>query len=143
MKSIEISSSVKNGKLFSNVNRLYKIIRSFEGKDILIKVSLLTEKRSNKQNAYYWGVIIPIIQELLENSQGVLLTKKETHEFLKSQFNYTERVNENTGEILNFPKSTTENTKKEMEDYHEKIRRFSEEWFNVKIPLPNEQIKIE
>ena len=78
---------------------------------------------------------------LLTESQGVFYSEKDTHEFLKANFNYKELVNEETGEILRIPKSTTENRTFEMEEFHEICRQKALEFFNVVIPLPNEQLE--
>ena len=59
------------------------------------------------------------------------------------RFLFSERINEDTGEILKIPKSTTENTTSDQEDYHTEIRQFMLEYFNVNCPLPNEQIYLE
>lgn len=59
------------------------------------------------------------------------------------QFNYFEKINEETGEIVRVPKSTTENTTTTQEEYHLEIRKFTKEWFNVEIPLPNEHLNLE
>ena len=142
MKSIEFSSKVVNNKLVSNLNRLKEVISSFNGKDILIKVSLLEEKRSNNQNRYYWGVIIPLVRKGLEDLQGCLFSSDEVHSFLKSKFNVDEKVDYDTGKIFEVPKSTTDNSTKDMEDYHTKIREFSKSYLNVEIPMPNEQLII-
>ena len=52
-----------------------------------------------------------------------------------------ELVNKDTGEILRLQKSTTENKTFEMEDYHKICRDKALEFFNVTIPLPNEQLE--
>jgi len=86
---------------------------------------------------------VPLIRQGLKDATGELFDATETHEFLKSQFCYKELVNESTGEIVKLPKSTTDNTTTEMEEFHEKIRVFSSEFLGIKIPLPNEELKLE
>ena len=62
------------------------------------------------QNAYYWGVIIPNFVNIFENTQGDYFSKEEVHHILKTKFNGKEIVNQDTGEFINVPQSTTENT---------------------------------
>lgn len=142
MKKIEIFSSVENFKLKRNRNRLSQAIKSFEGKDISITIKVKRKNRSNSQNAYYFGVIIPIWQDLLLNQWGEFYGIQETHEFLKFNCNYIEKVNKETGEILRVSKSTTDNTTTDQEVFHEKTRRLAFEMFECEIPLPGEQIEI-
>ena len=76
----------------------------------------------------------------MTDEYGEQISTATAHEFLKANFNYKELVNEETGEILRIPKSTTENRTFEMEEFHEICRQKALEFFNVVIPLPNEQL---
>ena len=139
---IKINSRVEGGKLVSNRNTLNKAICEHEGKDITITVERKRKTRSNPQNRYYWSVIVELIRLGLKDSWGERKTREEVHEFLKARFNFTEHVNEETGEIIKIGKSTTENTTVEQEEYHEDCRQFALEWLGVQIALPNEEIEI-
>ena len=57
MKKAEIITDVNNGTLRRNRNLIKKVIGMFEGKTILITIQLNRKRRSNNQNAYYFGVI--------------------------------------------------------------------------------------
>lgn len=139
----EIRSTVENGNLKRNRNSLIEAIKSFEGKQVVVTIEKAKKKRSNPQNAYYWGVLIGITIEAIKNEWGEIWNIEKTHEFLKNKFLYFERVNEVTGEILKTPKSTTENTTTDQENYHAEIRNFLKEWFNVDAPLPNEDLYLD
>ena len=143
MKKVEIYSRVENGKLTRNRRTIEKCIAAHEGKDITITIQRTRKRRSNNQNAYYWGIIVPLVADGLEALTGEIYGKDDVHAFLKGKFNVREIVNPDSGEILKVPKSTTENTTTDMEIYHEDIRRFADEFLNVRIPLPNEQMYIE
>jgi len=143
MRKIEITTSVANGILNKNRNRIVEAVKSFEGKEVVITIQVKRKKRSNPQNAYYWGVIVPIFQKGIKDNWGENFSIKETHEHLKYRFNSKEKLNKDTGEIINIPKSTTDNSTEDQERYCNDIREFVREWFNVVIPLPNEQIIIE
>jgi hypothetical protein len=143
MKKLQIQTSVNSGRFKRNRNIVLDAINSFEGKDLLITFEKVGKKRSNNQNAYYWGVLIPILQSCIKNSWGEIWSKEKTHDFCKMQFNFIERINESTGEILRVPKSTTENTTTAQEELHIEIRNFISEWFDVNVPLPNENLTLE
>ena len=140
MKKVTVISQVVNGTLQRNRTTLIRAINSFEGKTVEITIRRATNKRSNNQNAYYWGVIIPIIQEALYDAWGEVRGKEFVHELLKANCGYKEIVNESSGEIVRVPKSTTENTTTEQEVYHDACRLFAKDMFNVEIPLPNEEL---
>jgi hypothetical protein len=140
---ITIETSVINGLFKRNRNLVLNAIKSFEGKNVLITFNKAGKKRSNSQNAYYWGVLIPIMQKCISESWGEIWDKEKTHFFFKMHFNTVEKVNESTGEVVNVPKSTTENTTTAQEYYHTQIRNFIFDWFEVVVPLPNEGVTLE
>ncbi len=140
MKSISINTKVVNGNFKQNRPLILNAIKSFESKEITIVLRLKRKQRSTPQNAYYWGVLIPLLQEAIKKEWGEVWNQEKAHELLKSKFLYFEKVNENTGEVIKTPKSTTENSTTEQEEYHLEIREFLKDWFNVDAPLPNEDL---
>ena len=143
MRNYETNGVIKNGVLSIRYRSLFdKALFAFGDCEVEIKVSKKFRKRTSPQNRYYWGVIVFMWKPLLTESQGVFYSEKDTHEFLKANFNYKELVCQETGEVLRIPKSTTENKTFEMEEYHEICRQKALEFFNVVIPLPNEQLEI-
>lgn len=100
-------------------------------------------RRSSPQNRYYWGLVIPLIQKGIKDL-GTDLTKEETHEFLKARFNIanTDIVNEQTGETINIPLSTTRLNKEQFGEYIERIQRFGAEFLGIEIPDPGQQLSI-
>ena len=68
MKKVEIYTHVENGKVNRNRRTIEKCIAAHEGKDITITIQRTRKRRSNNQNAYYWGVIVPLIEEVLNNN---------------------------------------------------------------------------
>jgi len=139
---VQIITSIQNGLFKRNRNLVLSAIKSFEGKEVVITFDKPKKKRSNSQNAYYFGCLIPIVQNAINTEWGEIWSVEKTHDFLKMQFNFTEKVNEETGEIIKLPKSTTENTTTAQEEYHTQIREFLKEWFGVYAPLPNEDLTL-
>lgn len=132
---------VRNGRLIpDNRGLLSSHLRSYEGMEVQLALSKRRRRRSNDQNAYYWGAVVAMAREGINEAWGEHVSLEETHHILKFQCNYAERVNEATGEIIRIPKTTTELSTAEFEEYLERCRRFAQEWLQVSIPLPNEQV---
>lgn len=139
---IELEVSVKDRKFTSNTNIINNILDAYNGHTIKIIFQKITNKRSNKQNRYYFGVIIPIFLNAIKEEWGEVWSIHELHEFLKSNCNYEEFVNEDTGEIIRKVKSTTDNSTTEQEEFHENCRRLCDSFFNTIIPMPNEDLTL-
>ena len=139
---IEITTSILNGLFKRNRTTVLTAIKSFEGKEVVITIDRLKKKRSNNQNSYYWGVLIPLTKKAILDTWGEVWSIEKTHSYLKENFCFYEKVNESTGEVIKVPKSTTENTTTEMEFYHLEIRKHLLEWFNVDAPEPNENLTL-
>jgi len=82
--------------------------------------------RSQKQNKYYWGVVLKIMSDEI----GYL--PDECHQLMQIQF----LKYESNGEW--FVKSTTKLNTKEMEIYLENVRRFAAMELSCFVPLPGE-----
>ena len=68
----------------------------------------------------------------------------EVHEILKTACNYEERVNEATGEVFKFPKTTTNLSTYDWENvFKKRVKQFALDFFNTSLPEPNSQMKIE
>jgi hypothetical protein len=142
MKRVEINSSVKDGVLVTNRKYIADVIKTFEGQNIIISIEKRRKKRSNNQNAFYW-LVIDMMRDGFNNTLGENVGVQEVHEFLKNRFLFKEIVNENIGEVVKMPKSTTELSTIEFEEYLENIRAFGLEFLGITIPMPNEQITID
>jgi hypothetical protein len=138
----EINSEVKNGSLTRNTNLIKDAIATFEGKQIVIKIEKAKKKRSNPQNSYLWGVVVPIVQNTLKEV-GHTLTKEQTHDLLKLKFlKEILIVDESTGETIERIKSTTELSTSQMMDYFAGIREWIFDFFGVTIPEPNQDLTL-
>ena len=143
MKQVKVISKVLNGKLIRNRAKVKQAIQNFEGKEIELIVRRKTNHRSNQQNAYYFGVVIPMTIQAIENEWGEVWDIDKTHSLYKSMFLYEEKVNPETSEVIKVPISSTENTTTKQEVFHTQCRNFLKEWFNIEVPLPNEEIVFE
>lgn len=110
-------------------------------KRITLTIKVHYKRRSNPQNAYYWGVIIPLVTEGI-NHFGNAFTPEETHEFLKAKFN-SRQVEVIDGHYLDMPQSTSKMDTREFMDFIERIQQFASMMLNIYIPSPNEQTTID
>lgn len=138
-----IHSKVENGKLKTNRKALSEAIEQYNGKEITITIQRKKKTRSNLQNAFYWGCVVPIFKAAIYEQWGERQSTQEIHEFLKQNLHFIEKVNESTGEIIRLAKSTTVDSTVDFMVYLEEIRKFGKEWFGIDVPEPNEQISIE
>jgi hypothetical protein len=138
----EIISEVKNGTLTRNTNLIKDAIATFEGKQIVIKIEKAKKKRSTQQNRFYYGVIIPIVQNCLKEA-GHLMTNESTHDLIKLKFlKEALFVNEETGEVIERIKSTTELSTSQFMDLLAEINNFTFEYFGVSLPSPNDDLTL-
>lgn len=124
--------------LLDKSDRLYmeEWLRSKQGRELDITLSVCGRKRSHEQNRYYWGVIVRMVKAHLTEEWGEMLTDDDTHELLKAQCNTTEI--ERDGKSVRMARSTKDLTTAEFEEYAERCRRFASEFLGMYIPDPNE-----
>jgi hypothetical protein len=138
----EIRTNVINGNLKRNRNLIINALETFEGQEVILTIQKAKKRRSNPQNSFYHGVVIPIMQQCLKDA-GYLMTNESVHDMLKLRFlKESILVNENTGEYIERIKSTTELTTTQFAEYILDIQKFAVEYFNVQIPNPNEEITL-
>ncbi len=107
-----------------------KVLKSFRPGAILnemLEPVLGNIQRSNKQNRYYWKIIIGYIAEYTG------YTPNEVHKGLAGKFLCDYTISE-----LPRVRSTSELTTSEFEEYLERCRVFGAEFFGLDIPMPNE-----
>jgi hypothetical protein len=125
----------KEGKLPKLANEaIRRELLSLSGKRITISIEKYKKKRSNEQNAYYFGVIVKII------SDHIGYTTDEVHELLKESFLGTKeiKIGDKTSKV---PNSTTKLTTSDFMAYIEDIQRFAAEKLDLYIPSPNEVVR--
>jgi len=141
MKDLKYFGKVDDGKLtiFSRKDMVVDLQNIGSGfVELIIR---LAGKRTSKQSRYYWGAIIPIVQDGLK-AVGVTMSKDQTHELLKYKFLKREFITSD-GDILQSVGSTTELSTIEFSEYKESIQQWASEYLNIIVPDPNEQIEIE
>lgn len=143
MREREYISTVTNGMLQANVEREFREgLKDFEGERVLLRLSKKRKNRSLEQNRYYFGVVCECFQIGAKETWGEEISKEEAHENLKKECNYKELVSEDSGEIFRLVKTTSNLNTLGFEEYLERCRKFIYTWFNITVPMPNEQLEI-
>lgn len=124
----DFSKNESKQKLYDNLKKLDKSYR--------IEIVRDRDNRSNRQNKYYWGVIIKMISDYTG------FFPDEVHEILKGKFLSYEKVITHTGQEVTLSMSTAELDKYDFEQYLEKCRIFAAGELDLIIPLPNECLEI-
>lgn len=138
---IEIISSVENGILNRNRNQIAEVIKSFEGKEIIITIEKKKKKRTSNQNAYLHALFTIFKNEL--NALGNKYSAAEVKELCKFKFAKKDVVNEHTGEVIGQRiQGTSEMSTTELNEFIEEVIQWAAEMFNIQLPYPNEELEI-
>lgn len=111
------------------------ISHNLRGKEVQVVVKPKKKLRSLNENNYYWGVVI----QLLAEHTGY--APSEMHELCKVKFLPPKRITLRNGkndQSITIAMSTTELTTSQMENYLSEIRLWAIDFWELKIPLPNE-----
>lgn len=117
--------NIKNGKFTLDNPKGFKDYVSTLDGEVLMQVFKKKKKRSNQQNAYYWGVVIKIL------SDAFGYTDQEMHESLKHMF-LVEKVF-----IPPKVRSTTSLGTYEFAEYINEICRWAARDYAIVIPPPD------
>lgn len=133
--------TIRDGKPVNpdNVRKLFNQLK--EGK-YNIDITRI-DKRSNLQNRYLHGLLIPEFRKAL-NSVGYdeVKTDSQAKEIIKQMFLKRQVVKKDTGEVLEYVQQTRDLTKEENNILIEEVIKFAAENMNYIIPYPNEQVEL-
>ena len=116
------------------------VLKSFAGKRIRFVIERLYNKRSNGQNRFFHGVVIPIVQQgLIDAGWNEAKSFEWTKDFIKIKVLMQETVNTDTGEVLKLPRKTSELTTSEFMDLIADIQFWAAEYLGIIIPDPGSQ----
>jgi RNA-binding protein YhbY len=96
-------------------------------------------KRSLPQNAYYWGVVVPMVYEgLREAGFDQVRNTEDAHEVMKSLFLKVRE--ERAGMVIERVMSTTELKTIEFNEYLLNISVWAFDYLGISIPEPSTQL---
>jgi len=138
---IEITTSIVNGIFKRNRNLVLNAIQYFNNKDVVISFHKPKKTRSNNQNAFYWGIVIPLVQNGLLEATGKLRSADNIHyKILLPLFApVNEIVNKETGEVVEEKLTSSDLTTTQFMEFILEVQKWSAEFLNVDIPNPNEE----
>jgi hypothetical protein len=122
-----------------------RLIKSFEGKRPgRYKVTQEEHnKRSIPQNAYLHAVLLPIVRDALRDAGwSHIRTIDHAKDYIKVKFLMKEEVNEQTGEIMQTFRNTSDLSKVEMNMLYDEVAVWLWDYFNIRLPMPGEQTQL-
>ncbi len=131
-------ATISQGKLtLSNRKRFEQEVSTL--KDGAYEVSIKRKnRRSNPQNNYYWGIIIPEIRLRLTDL-GHRVEDEQVHELLKAKF-LSVPISNDQGEVEYMPGSTAGLNKAEFSEYMDRVREWAAEFLGIDIPDPKSDL---
>lgn len=138
---MEIIFHIQDGSI-TNKKTVSQAFTNLDNGRYVLKI-IKSNKRSLNQNAYYHGVVVPMVLDGL-NDIGYNEVKdvNQVHEMLKYLFLKRSLPNINDGEAIQWIGSTADLTTTDFMAYIADIQQWATEYLNIYIPDPNEQIKL-
>lgn len=142
MSELTYKAKVENGELkFYAEDYVSNALKQFfNDKEVYITIKKYTQKRSIKQNNWYYGIAIPMVQNFLLETQGEKYSKDDIHQY---HLNTVVKPAIEVKPIFGTPctiykiQRTSEMNTVEFMDFKEKVQRFWEQ-FDLHIPDPDE-----
>ena len=148
IRKVEIKCSVEGGQVRKNRPLLDAALKQHEGHDVSITIERWRKKRSNEQNAYWWGVVVPIFQNAFREA-GMVRSKEQTHQLITDiiiqKYGDSVILNETVidGEVFREKRGTSELSTSEFMELIAEAQMFATEVFNVQIPDPGQEIDLQ
>jgi hypothetical protein len=148
VRKIEIKCSIEGGQVRKNRPLLEAALRQHEGREVSITIERWRKKRSNEQNAYWWGVIVPIFQDCFREA-GMARNKEQTHQLITDliiqKYGDSVILQESVleGEVFQEKRGTSDLSTSEFMELVNEAQMFASEVFDIAIPDPNQVESIE
>lgn len=139
--SLTFHSKVMNGKLICSVSdQIRDALYKFDNGYVKVTLDTVTNRRSKKQNAYKWSVVVETVRKALAED-GQIYSKDEVNDIIKTGvLGLSKGVLMPDGRTITIPGDMKDGNTKIWEGQMEQIRAYFAE-YTIFIPLPNEIIK--
>ncbi|MDB5288573.1 MAG: hypothetical protein JWR05_3522 [Mucilaginibacter sp.] len=118
-------------------------LNDFKGKEVRITVERKS-KRSNPQNSYFHGVIIPIVKaHLIDLGWKDAKSTEWVKNYIKYNCLIIETENEDTGEVVKTLGETSSLTKPEFMEFVADVQQWAIEKLGLQIPDPGQALEME
>lgn len=136
---VEVVIHISNKKVINMAEFREAFNRLKDGKHLVTVKDI--RRRSVPQNAYYWGVIVPMVRRgLYEAGYEEVKTNDDAHEVMKHVHLKKRVVSRQTGDVIDLAGSSADLSIPEFAEYIERICQWAAEYLNVVIPSPYEQL---
>lgn len=134
----KIKATISNRQFsfdIQNQTLLSQEMQKLDGQEVVLTLDKKRNTRSNAENRYYYGVIIPIFNDYIGNKDN---QSSDAHDHLKYQFLRFRVRDKITKRFRTYIKSTAELTSLEFENYCSQCRAYLNTEFGLIVPQPNE-----
>lgn len=133
---IELILTIHNRKLI-NREEFKKLLSGLKDGKHLVRISNYS-KRSLRQNAYYFGVVVPMVRQgLFDAGYDEVTENEDAHEIMKHIFLKRVVRSEINDDAITISGSTAKLTTEQFNDFLDQVIRWSAQYLNVVIPDPN------
>jgi hypothetical protein len=106
-------------------------LKDYIGKEIVVTIERWHQKRSDRQNRWYWSCVVPAVADYLSQGREFPISNDDTHFLLKRAFLGAEET-----ALGLLPKSTTQLDIVEFTEYVEAIRAHAASEWGLSISDP-------
>ena len=134
---MQLFCRIRNGLIPSGVIESLQASANKAGEgDYIIEIKKKT--RSNAQNKYYWGVVIPIVMDALNKhiESDLKADKNDVHLFIMERIGRVHKIKTKEGDLI-LKRGLSKTKTDECEDVFTQIRAYFAER-GIDIPEPNE-----
>jgi hypothetical protein len=127
---VTLTAPVAGGKLDlspAQKETVARYLATRDGKAVVLKLARPVSSRSQRQNAFYWGVVLTTIAESTGN------TTEDLHEHFKGQF-LPRRFVTLAGKEMEVAKTTTALSVEEFSRYLEQLAAFAATELGITLP---------
>jgi len=102
-----------------------------------------SKKRSNNQNRYWWGIVVPMVREgLRDMGYDDVKTNEDAHEILKHLFLKKKVESSSNGDIIEVTGNTSKLSTVEFNLLIDEVIKWAATYLNIQILFPNEQTSL-
>lgn len=132
----ELVVTIQNRR-YLNKQELVKLLQSLKDGKHLIRISAYS-KRSLRQNAYYHGVVVPMVRQGLFDAGYMEVTEDEdAHEIIKRLFLKKKYASDTNGDEVVITGSTRKLTTIEFNQFLAEVIQWAAAYLSIVIPDPN------
>ncbi|MBK7885165.1 MAG: hypothetical protein IPJ81_16280 [Chitinophagaceae bacterium] len=136
---VEVIIHINNRKVI-NMKEFREAFNQLKDGKHLVTVKDM-RKRSIPQNAYYWGVVVPMVKKgLYDAGYDEVTTNEDAHEVMKHIHLRKRIVSKQTGDVIDISNSSAKLSIPEFNIYIEAICKWASEYLGIVIPSPNDQL---